>query len=42
MADLKTTPFMDAWHSDSFQALRSAHLKRDVSDTPCKNCAAYN
>lgn len=42
MANLNTTDFMRGWHSDAFQRLRQAHLNRDVSKTPCKNCAAYH
>jgi hypothetical protein len=40
MADLNSTPFMDAWNSAPFQALRAAHLAEDVSGTPCGECAA--
>jgi hypothetical protein len=40
MADLKEVSFMDGWNSDKFQALRAAHLKRDVTGTPCETCAA--
>jgi hypothetical protein len=38
MGDLNTTPFMDAWHSEAFQALRKAHLSGDVSETVCAPC----
>ena len=41
MGDLKTTPFMEAWHSEKFQKLRAAHLSGDVSDTVCKACVSY-
>lgn len=41
MGDLTTTPFMEAWHSEKFRALRRAHLARDVSDTVCERCVAY-
>ena len=41
MGDLRTTPFMDAWNSEKFQALRAKHLAQDVSGTPCDNCVAY-
>lgn len=41
MADLRTTPFMDAWNSDAFQELRQAHLRRDVTGTICEDCVAY-
>ena len=40
MADLKTTPFADAWNSASFQTLRAAHLAKDVTGTACESCAA--
>ena len=38
MGDLTTTPFMDAWNSWAFQNLREAHLRRDVTGTPCEKC----
>lgn len=41
MGDLTRQSFMDAWNSDAFQRLRSAHLKRDVAGTVCEDCAAY-
>ena len=41
MGNLHTTGFMDAWHSATFQALRRAHLTRDVKGTPCEECVAY-
>ncbi len=41
MADLKRVSFRDAWHSETFRALRRAHLKRDVKGTPCESCIAY-
>lgn len=40
MADLKEVSFMDGWNSQKYQALRKAHLERDVSQTPCAECAA--
>ncbi len=42
MADLTTSPFSEAWNSITFQRLRAAHLKGDVSGTPCEKCAAYS
>jgi len=42
MGDLNDVSFMDAWHSDKFQELRKAHLKKNVCGTVCENCAAYN
>ena len=41
MADLHEVPFMDAWNSPAFVALREAHLKKDVSGTICESCVAY-
>jgi MoaA/NifB/PqqE/SkfB family radical SAM enzyme len=41
MADLKSVPFMDGWNSAPFQALRAAHLKKDVTGTICESCVAY-
>lgn len=41
MGNLNTTPFMDAWNSTSFQELRTAHLKKDVTGTICEQCVAY-
>jgi len=41
MGDLNEVGFMDAWTSPEFQALRQAHLNRDVSATVCKDCVAY-
>ena len=42
MADLNDVSFMDGWNSVSFQALREAHLQRDVSGTVCEQCIAYS
>ena len=41
MADLNETPFAEAWNSDKFTALRAAHLRGDVTGTPCEACLAY-
>lgn len=41
MGDLVQTPFMDAWNSPGFVALREAHLRRDVTGTICEKCVAY-
>lgn len=41
MGDLNKQPFMEAWNSPAFVALRAAHLKRDVSGTVCESCIAY-
>jgi radical SAM protein with 4Fe4S-binding SPASM domain len=41
MGDLNTTSFMDAWHSQKFQAIRAANLRRDVRGTVCEKCVAY-
>lgn len=40
VADLTKVSFQDGWNSDAFQALRRAHLARDVSCTACAECAA--
>ena len=42
MGDLANAPFLDAWHSESFQALRAAHLDRHTRGTPCQQCLAYD
>ena len=41
MADLTQVGFMEGWNSAAFQALRRAHLKKDVSGTICEDCVAY-
>jgi len=41
MADLNRVPFMEGWNSPGFVALRSAHLKKDVTGTICESCVAY-
>jgi MoaA/NifB/PqqE/SkfB family radical SAM enzyme len=40
MADLNEVSVRDGWNSDKYQALRAAHLRKDVSGTPCETCAA--
>lgn len=40
MADLNEVSFETGWNSKAYQELREAHLKRDVSNTPCSECAA--
>ena len=40
MGDLTKMSFMDAWNSEKFQALRKAHLARDVTGTICEDCVA--
>jgi hypothetical protein len=42
MGDLTTTSFADAWNSPAFRALRAAHLRKDVTGTPCETCVAYS
>jgi len=42
MGDLKTEPFIVAWNSDRFKALRRKHLNKDVKGTACENCALYS
>jgi len=41
MGDLTTTPFLEAWQSQNFQALRAANLAKDVRGTACEMCVAY-
>ena len=41
MADLTQVSFMEGWNSVQFQALRHAHLAKDVSGTICQDCVAY-
>ncbi|MBI3140264.1 MAG: radical SAM protein [Rhodocyclales bacterium] len=41
MADLTQVSFMDGWNSAAFRTLREAHLRRDVTGTPCEACVAY-
>ncbi len=41
MGDLNEMSFLEAWHSQKFQDLREANLKKDVSGTPCEHCIAY-
>ena len=41
MADLSQVSFADGWRSVAFQALRAAHLRRDVRGTICESCIAY-
>lgn len=41
MGDLTKQSFMEAWNSEKFQSLRAAHLRRDVTGTPCQECVAY-
>ena len=42
MGDLTTHSFSDCWNSSAFRQLREAHLKKDVTGTPCEKCVAYN
>jgi MoaA/NifB/PqqE/SkfB family radical SAM enzyme len=41
MGDLNKQSFMEAWNSQPFVRLRTAHLARDVRGTVCENCIAY-
>jgi len=41
MGDLKEQSFMEAWNSDKFRALRKAHIRKDVTGTPCESCVAW-
>jgi len=40
MGDLTAASFMECWQSPEFQALREAHLRRDVRGTACETCLA--
>lgn len=40
MADLKQMTFMEGWNTPAFQALRAAHLAKDVTGTACERCVA--
>lgn len=40
MADLNEVSFMEGWNSEKFQALRTAHLAKDVRGTACEECIA--
>ena len=42
MGDLNEIPFMQAWTSPEFQALRQAHLNGDVSETVCQDCVSHD
>lgn len=41
MGDLNKQSFMEAWGSPEFVKLREAHLRKDVTGTPCEECVAY-
>jgi len=41
MGDLHRIPFVEAWHSASFRALREANLAENVTGTVCEKCIAY-
>jgi MoaA/NifB/PqqE/SkfB family radical SAM enzyme len=41
MGDLTRMSFMEAWNSEPFVKLRTAHLRKDVRGTVCENCIAY-
>ncbi|MEE9251317.1 MAG: radical SAM protein [Alphaproteobacteria bacterium] len=42
LGDLTKQPFMEAWRSEKFQALRAAHLELNVAGTVCEYCVAYS
>jgi hypothetical protein len=42
MGDLTKDDFLACWNAPAFQALRAAHLARDVRGTPCEGCVAYH
>ena len=41
MGDLTKMSFADAWVSPKFQALRAAHLAKNVTGTACEKCVAW-
>lgn len=41
MANLHEVSFMEGWNGQVFQSLREAHLRKDVTGTPCQECVAY-
>jgi len=41
MADLTQVSFAEGWNSFEFRKLREAHLRKDVTGTPCQDCVAY-
>lgn len=41
MGNLNQVSFAEAWHSQAFQALRTAHLAKDVTKTVCGRCVLY-
>ena len=41
MGDLNEMSFEEAWSSEKFRKLRSAHLAEDVAGTVCESCIAY-
>ena len=42
VGNLNRQSFMEAWNSPEFQAVRVAHLRRDVTGTVCEQCVAYS
>lgn len=41
VGDLNSMDFQSAWHSETFRALRQAHLRGDVGSTACEQCIAF-
>lgn len=41
MGDLNHQGFAEAWNSKKFQDLRAAHIRKDVTGTPCEFCVAW-
>lgn len=39
VGNIATTTFMEAWNCKQAQDLRAAHLRKDVTGTPCEHCA---
>jgi MoaA/NifB/PqqE/SkfB family radical SAM enzyme len=42
VGDLTQQSFMEAWNSPEFVRVREAHLRKDVTGTPCEGCMAYS
>ena len=40
MGNVQRESFMTIWNNEKYQSLRAAHLRKDVTGTPCESCAA--
>ena len=40
MGDLNCETFLEAWQSERFRVLRTAHLSGNLAGTPCESCSA--